>query len=192
MAQGGTPPRMRGKSREENTEVGGGWDTPAYAGKTQHPPFPQVSTWEHPRVCGENPHSKNNPSGFQGTPPRMRGKRFTTSAFTGRNLVLASLRATNPTLQHAHRTRQTRRNKKRPTGAYVLLTLPDSRQGTLSLPSQQPILTDTPTMEGWGYSPLAFGSFGPPGTYPYTNPRSSENMMFVPDCCASHTCPSPT
>ena len=183
---------MRGKLSEIVQITDRFGNTPAYAGKTFHRGSRSCCCPEHPRVCGENSAVYAGWRARSGTPPRMRGKRFTTSAFTGRNLVLASLRATNPTLQQAHRTRQTRRNKKRPTGAYVLLTLPDSRQGTLSLPSQQPILTDTPTMEGWGYSPLAFGSFGPPGTYPYTNPRSSENMMFVPDCCASHTCPPPT
>ena len=41
-----------------------------------------------------------------GTPPRMRGKHFTTSTFTEQNSILVSLRATNPTLQQARQASQ--------------------------------------------------------------------------------------
>ena len=73
----GSPPRMRGKRR--------GWlcaratprITPADAGKTAERRICSDSGQDHPRGCGEN---KPRPSRFRpapGSPPRMRGKRFT-------------------------------------------------------------------------------------------------------------------
>ena len=82
----GTPPRMRGRSimgAQSNSEQG---NTPAYAGKIQ-----LRSPWFFL---------------VRGTPPRMRGRYFATSVFASRNPVLASLRATTRTLQHACRASQ--------------------------------------------------------------------------------------
>ena len=129
----GTPPRMRGKRRHGQWQEHLGRNTPAYAGKTVYSHLNRLRLQGTPPRMRGKPPSDLQVSPVTGTPPRMRGKHFTTSAFQSRNPILASLRATTRTLQHAHRTRQTRRNKKRPTGAYVLLTLPDSRQGTCVL-----------------------------------------------------------
>ena len=87
----GTPPRMRGKPHHEDRRGLALRNTPAYAGKTDV--------------------GNAVDAGLIGTPPRMRGKHFTNSTFTGRNPVLASLRATNPTLQHARLASQTRFHK---------------------------------------------------------------------------------
>ena len=102
----GTPPRMRGK---QSIRRGGEWvsrNTPAYAGKTICPACDALYQTEHPRVCGENEKYEPRALIMLGTPPRMRGKHFTTSTFTERNSILVSLRATNPTLQQARQASQ--------------------------------------------------------------------------------------
>ena len=70
-------------------------NTPAYAGKTLAQVMSELGIPKHPRVCGENRPEHQKVCGRLETPPRMRGKHFTTSTFTRRNPVLASLRATN-------------------------------------------------------------------------------------------------
>ena len=71
---GGSPPRMRGKGCHcwITPQLVG--ITPAYAGKSQ--PFcPKLcKNWDHPRVCGEKFYYTTPARGFQGSPPRMRGK----------------------------------------------------------------------------------------------------------------------
>ena len=143
-------------------------NTPAYAGKTRRIRWCRWRPWEHPRVCGEN---LRDTAGFcveLGTPPRMRGKRDkvcpqkpgvgNTPAYAGKTLhhqhvyepkldfSITSRDKPNTTTRAPSPSNQAQ--QERPTGAYVLLTLPDSRQGTLSLPSLQPILADTPQRRG--------------------------------------------
>ena len=48
--------------------------TPACAGKTFLPDFPQARNGDHPRVCGENVKNKNVIDKSKGSPPRVRGK----------------------------------------------------------------------------------------------------------------------
>ena len=48
---------------------------PAYAGKTGAEKANQMTTTEHPRVCGENPGKDTITWTMEGTSPRMRGKR---------------------------------------------------------------------------------------------------------------------
>ena len=82
------------------------WRHPRVCGET---PLPcEMTTWcgGHPRVCGENQTVPAGQTTFLGTPPRMRGKHFTTSTFPSRNPVLASLRTINPTLQQARQASQ--------------------------------------------------------------------------------------
>ena len=71
----GSPPRMRGKLCAGNRTGQKDGITPAYAGKTSFFILHDALAQDHPRVCGEN-------SGFftlhrcaLGSPPRMRGKR---------------------------------------------------------------------------------------------------------------------
>ena len=70
----GSPPRMRGKA---------GWPeacrdrhgiTPAHAGKSCHGQGSRAPCGDHPRACGEKWMIASAPSGFAGSPPRMRGK----------------------------------------------------------------------------------------------------------------------
>ena len=89
----GTPPRMRGKRQRHDLASGKPRNTPAYAGKTTASKETFAPCGEHPRVCGENCRLAGGVLLFQGTPPRMRGKHFATSTFTGCNPILASLRA---------------------------------------------------------------------------------------------------
>lgn len=70
----GTPPRMRGRLGELVAGVVVPGNTPAYAGKLKH--------------------FSGRPADF-GNTPAYAGKHFTTSAFAGRNPILASLRATS-------------------------------------------------------------------------------------------------
>ena len=48
---------------------------PAYAGKTLHWTNSEIIISEHPRVCGENKWGQNQHQRYNGTSPRMRGKR---------------------------------------------------------------------------------------------------------------------
>ena len=48
--------------------------TPAYAGKSMNVPAMKLSTWDHPRVCGEKVFHLSAVSFLKGSPPRMRGK----------------------------------------------------------------------------------------------------------------------
>ena len=72
----GSPPRMRGKRREERIRPAVTRITPADAGKTFCLRARKVKNTDHPRGCGENvmvmPKGKEN----CGSPPRMRGKRM--------------------------------------------------------------------------------------------------------------------
>ena len=70
----GSPPRMRGKvlyygSKDLTTRI-----TPAYAGKSTVRRSRRGGRRDHPRVCGEKCHAAAELCGFEGSPPRMRGK----------------------------------------------------------------------------------------------------------------------
>ena len=72
----GSPPRMRGKDREDVRNARVLRITPAYAGKRDLRTGKGINHEDHPRVCGEKLllflfHVVN-----QGSPPRMRGKGF--------------------------------------------------------------------------------------------------------------------
>ena len=57
--------------------------TPAHAGKTPHPSRPVPSFSDHPRACGENRQRPAVHGARDGSPPRMRGKRYTDSRIKG-------------------------------------------------------------------------------------------------------------
>ena len=72
----GSPPRMRGKldvtvGTPERLRI-----TPAHAGKTASSANTAGSRLDHPRACGENVLIEMIGSNEGGSPPRMRGKRF--------------------------------------------------------------------------------------------------------------------
>ena len=78
----GSPPRMRGKRiviGEYPDFVG---ITPADAGKTVQAWASLAKNEDHPRGCGENASIRRIPLKQSGSPPRMRGKRF--SSFRGK------------------------------------------------------------------------------------------------------------
>ena len=71
---------MRGKRRQaqftqDNTRI-----TPADAGKTAGLEGVVLIGQDHPRGCGENATAKNSSARGSGSPPRMRGKLFTSHA----------------------------------------------------------------------------------------------------------------
>ena len=74
VAEWGSPPRMRGKRRQNPSGLPCRRITPAHAGKTIYGAIMGSVAKDHPRACGEN----LVPSLFlvksQGSPPRMRGK----------------------------------------------------------------------------------------------------------------------
>ena len=72
----GSPPPMRGKGQPIKHFVNVGRITPAYAGKRDMPALRSVSTWDHPRLCGEKTKSHCRFSSSKGSPPPMRGKVF--------------------------------------------------------------------------------------------------------------------
>ena len=73
---GGSPPRMRGKPGGGVGAQVGGRITPAHAGKTTIICNRYVFNADHPRACGENYSFSSLMSTQNGSPPRMRGKRY--------------------------------------------------------------------------------------------------------------------
>ena len=75
----GSPPRVRGKHGTiKETEVKSRI-TPACAGKTEGGSFSSSPKKDHPRVCGENEGRHACQVFWIGSPPRVRGKRFSCS-----------------------------------------------------------------------------------------------------------------
>ena len=74
QAEGGSPPRVRGKVFPLAGRVCLTGITPACAGKSKIlSSFPKQS-WDHPRVCGEKWAAKYKNECNLGSPPRVRGK----------------------------------------------------------------------------------------------------------------------
>ena len=71
----GSPPRMRGKLRNDCQIVAQARITPADAGKTRYPRRRNRNRQDHPRGCGENLEEGTKEAVKYGSPPRMRGKR---------------------------------------------------------------------------------------------------------------------
>ena len=72
----GSPPRMRGKLHKRGLLRGSLGITPAHAGKTTTRKNRKKKKRDHPRACGENRLDEKPYGEFKGSPPRMRGKRF--------------------------------------------------------------------------------------------------------------------
>ena len=70
---------MRGRDRGHPPAGRGGGITPAYAGKRPWTPSSRQGWRDHPRVCGEEPSQVSTLERTVGSPPRMRGREFTTS-----------------------------------------------------------------------------------------------------------------
>ena len=71
----GSSPRVRGKPCVSFSDRRGAGLIPARAGKTGPGRRPVRRPWAHPRACGENRTRGVWESGFQGSSPRVRGKR---------------------------------------------------------------------------------------------------------------------
>ena len=71
----GSPPRMRGKAKEEPYRPCHPGITPACAGKRKTAWKGEGKKQDHPRMCGEKHRSVGLPKSRVGSPPRMRGKR---------------------------------------------------------------------------------------------------------------------
>ena len=65
---------MRGKAVGQVVSGVGSRITPAYAGKSLYQFKPIHSLWDHPRLCGEKNHQKQDLMQQIGSPPPMRGK----------------------------------------------------------------------------------------------------------------------
>ena len=76
LVQLGSPPRVRGKLRSSRRLRALSRITPACAGKTAGTPSTMRGSWDHPRVCGENPVWEIIIGSLVGSPPRVRGKRL--------------------------------------------------------------------------------------------------------------------
>ena len=70
----GSPPRVRGKDAIQRHPSCGFGITPACAGKRRTDSKTTLSHEDHPRVCGEKVGPVGCVSGWQGSPPRVRGK----------------------------------------------------------------------------------------------------------------------
>ena len=81
----GSPPRMRGKQILPTPRFCLNRITPADAGKTEIAPFEPFRRRDHPRGCGENLYRLRRWSRGRGSPPRMRGKRFSRFRKTSRH-----------------------------------------------------------------------------------------------------------
>ena len=69
-----SPPRMRGKAKEQPFQLLVDRITPAYAGKRDLVISGSGDIEDHPRVCGEKWQNRVNQLLVRGSPPRMRGK----------------------------------------------------------------------------------------------------------------------
>ena len=72
----GSPPQVRGKHFDSIAETADGRITPAGAGKTSVAIGTGVCNRDHPRRCGENCWLHQLCFASQGSPPQVRGKRF--------------------------------------------------------------------------------------------------------------------
>ena len=86
----GSPPRVRGKLISIPYQTKCVRITPACAGKTISLSSVTVEARDHPRVCGENMLIPPYSSVSQGSPPRVRGKRYSIHArFVARRITPA-------------------------------------------------------------------------------------------------------
>ena len=71
--EAGSPPRVRGTAAHRPLPQAQGGITPACAGNRHgfHPA--QCTSWDHPRVCGEQVALHNHQVKLKGSPPRVRG-----------------------------------------------------------------------------------------------------------------------
>ena len=70
----GSPPRVRGKAYLNTGTSAAPGITPACAGKSETVRPCSLSSWDHPRVCGEKVLDIAPSSPRKGSPPRVRGK----------------------------------------------------------------------------------------------------------------------
>ncbi len=70
----GSPPRMRGQVNFVRHQVIGERITPADAGTRRSAGSRHVSSWDHPRGCGDKKMSCFGANVALGSPPRMRGQ----------------------------------------------------------------------------------------------------------------------
>ena len=70
----GSPPHMRGKETCISVSPTFLRITPAYAGKSIFIVIHNLTSWDHPRICGEKGLSTKSSWTFSGSPPHMRGK----------------------------------------------------------------------------------------------------------------------
>ena len=70
----GSPPRVRGKERNESIFQHRRGITPARAGKSYRLTYNRACYRDHPRACGEKQKTGFLMRTFQGSPPRVRGK----------------------------------------------------------------------------------------------------------------------
>ena len=78
----GSPPRVRGKLRDDAYSGSLPRITPACAGKTLLRRFQRHLFQDHPRVCGENELKGFICERDSGSPPRVRGKRVNLTTVT--------------------------------------------------------------------------------------------------------------
>ena len=71
----GSSPRVRGKPVELDRVSRADRLIPARAGKTTRDPSSRSGLWAHPRACGENWANAGKTVPFEGSSPRVRGKR---------------------------------------------------------------------------------------------------------------------
>ena len=72
-ASAGSSPRMRGARRNRNGIQATEGIIPAYAGSTTCTWPARLSSWDHPRVCGEHVTNRSAYGAIVGSSPRMRG-----------------------------------------------------------------------------------------------------------------------
>ena len=70
----GSPPRVRGKEPEDETDPEKQRITPACAGKSKFVAVAGGYNRDHPRVCGEKLQATDEDACEKGSPPRVRGK----------------------------------------------------------------------------------------------------------------------
>ena len=77
----GSSPRMRGKHGGTYEQAAVGRIIPAHAGQTLYRKATSILRSDHPRACGANHDLMTRGAAWNGSSPRMRGKRYTSRQY---------------------------------------------------------------------------------------------------------------
>ncbi len=92
----GSPPRMRGKAKEEPYRPCHPGITPACAGKSVYLAVYAMFFQDHPRMCGEKKNICRKPKALTGSPPHVRGKERHGSGYKWKSRITPACAGKSP------------------------------------------------------------------------------------------------